>query len=316
LSIGFLPFTRQLRGGLALIAILLTASSCAVRRTTRVPAAQVPPPALEASTNDLVGRINAQSAAIRTLNLTVDLAPTAGSVYSGVIKEYRDVKGFILAERPAMIRMIGQAPVVRTNIFDMVSDGNEFRLYIPSRQQFIVGKTTFHRPVKNALESLRPQHILEALLIPPIDPSREACYREEENRRGRRDYVINVLETPHQGDGVKTVELALKRKIWFDRSTLDITRLELYGPEGGLVENVEYSDYRDFQGLRYPMRIELERPVEDYSLAITILDGPKFNQPITPEKFELRKPADAQLVELGEERHSEEGTEEEAARGY
>ena len=314
LSIGFLPFTRRVCGGLALIAIL-AASSCAVRRTTRVPAAQAPPPALEASTTDLVSRINAQSAAIRTLNLAVELAPTAGSVYSGVIKEYRDVKAFILVERPAMIRMIGQAPVVRTNIFDMVSDGSEFRLYIPSQQKFIVGKTTFHRPAKNALESLRPQHILEALLIPPIDPAREAYYREEENRSGPRYYVINVLEAPRQGGGVET-ELALKRKISFDRSTLDITRLELYGPEGGLVENVQYSGYRDFQGLRYPMRIEVERPVEDYSLAITILDGPKFNQPIPPEKFELRKPASAQLVELGEERHSEEGTEGEAARGH
>src|SRR5947209_13300988 len=106
LSIGFLPFTRELRGGLALVAILLTASSCAVRRTTRVPAAQAPPPTLEASTADLVGRINAQSAAVRTLNLTVDLAPTAGSVYSGVIKEYRDVRAFILVAKPAMIRII------------------------------------------------------------------------------------------------------------------------------------------------------------------------------------------------------------------
>ena len=315
LSIGFLPFTRRVCGGLALIAIL-AASSCAVRRTTRVPAAQAPLPALEASTTDLVGRINAQSAAIRTLNLTVDLAPTAGSVYSGVIKEYRDVRAFILAEKPAMIRMIGQAPVIRTNIFDMVSDGSEFRLYIPSQQKFIVGKTTFHRPAKNALESLRPQHILEALLIPPIDPARENYYREEETRSGRQYYVISVLEAAHQGEGVERVELALKRKIWFDRSTLDIARLELYGPEGGLVEDVRYSHYQDFPEVRYPTHIEVERPVEDYSLAITILDDPKFNQPIPPEKFELRKPANAQLVELGEERHSEEGTESEAARGH
>ena len=315
MSIGFLPFTRRVWGRLALLAILLAAPACAVRRTTRVPTAQTPPPALEASTTDLVSRINAQSAAIRTLNLTVELAPTAGSVYSGVIKEYRDVKAFILVERPAMIRMIGQAPVIRTNIFDMVSDGSEFRLYIPSQQKFIVGKTTFHRPAKNALESLRPQYVLNALLVPPIDPARETYYREEENRSGRRHYVISVLEAPHQGEGVERVELTLKRKIWCDRSTLDITRLELYGPEGGLVEDVRYSHYQDFQGVRYSTHIEVERPVEDYSLAITILDDPKFNQPIPPEKFELRKPANAQLVELGEERHSEEGTEGEAERG-
>src|SRR5206468_12977362 len=156
-----------------------------------------------AATTCIVSRINAQIAAIPNLNLTVEIAAAAGSVFSGVIKEYRDVKTFILVERPSMIRMIGQAPVIRTNIFDMVSDGSEFRLYIPSQQKFIVGKTTFHRPAKNALESLRPQHILEALLIPPIDPARENYYREEETRSGRQYYVINVLEARHQGEGVE-----------------------------------------------------------------------------------------------------------------
>ncbi len=107
------------------------------------------------------------------MTATVDLEPTTGSIYSGVIKEYHDVRGFILIQSPAMIRMQGQAPVVRTDIFDMVSNGEEFRLYIPPLQKFVVGKTAFRRPSKNSLENLRPQHILEALLIPPVDPSTE-----------------------------------------------------------------------------------------------------------------------------------------------
>src|SRR5439155_10462906 len=226
LSIGFLPFTRRVCGGLALIAILLTASSCAVRRTTRVPAAQAPPPTLEASTADLVGRINAQSAAVRTLNLTVDLAPTAGSVYSGVIKEYHDVRGFILVEKPEMIRMIGQAPVVRTNIFDMVSNGQEFELYLPTKRKFIVGKTAFHRPAKNALESLRPQHILDALLVPNIDASAEKCFLREDEEGAHRYYVIEIVRVEPKGEA-----LSLKRELWFDRSTLELVRLQLYGPK-------------------------------------------------------------------------------------
>ena len=47
---------------------------------------------------ELVAKINAWSDAIHTLTATVDLEPTAGSVYSGVIKEYHDVKGFILLQ--------------------------------------------------------------------------------------------------------------------------------------------------------------------------------------------------------------------------
>ncbi len=154
--------------GLALLSVVLAATGCAVRRERRVEPSQLPLPALEASAADLVARVNARSEAIRTLVATVELEPTTGSVYSGVIKEYRDVRGFILLEKPAMIRMLGQAPVVRTTIFDMVSDGREFRLSIPPKHKFIVGKTDFHRPAKNSLENLRPQHILDALLVPGI----------------------------------------------------------------------------------------------------------------------------------------------------
>jgi outer membrane lipoprotein-sorting protein len=230
---------------------------------------------------------------------TVELEPTTGSVYSGVIKEYHDVKGFILLEKPAMIRMQGQAPVIRTEIFDMVSDGEEFRLYIPPKQKFIVGKTAFRRPAKNALENLRPQHIQEALLTPGIDTDREKYFTQEEEGGGERFYVVTVLEPGEAG------ELNLKRKVWFDRSNLEIVRLQLYGPQGAYIEDVQYSNYRDFQGVHYPARIEVSRPIEDYRLTISILKA-TFNEPIAPEKFELKKPEDAQLVDLTATRQREE----------
>jgi outer membrane lipoprotein-sorting protein len=248
---------------------------------------------------ELVGQVNARSEAIRTFSATVDLEPTAGSVYSGVIKEYHDVKGFILVERPAMIRMIGQAPIVRTNIFDMVSDGTQFRLSIPPKRKFIVGKTDFKRPVKNALENLRPQHILDALLIPATDPASEKPVLEESEEGGRRYYVLMVLGP--DGDG----GLNLKRKVWFDRSNLQIARLQLYAAAGVYLEDVRYAEYQDFAGVRYPTRIQLTRPIEDYRLSINILKA-TFNQPISPEKFELEKPEGAELVELGAARGPEE----------
>lgn len=263
---------------------------CAVRRTTEIPAREAPAPALEATLPNLLARLKAQSDQIQTLTATVDMQPTAGSVYTGVIKQYHDVKGFILLKKPALIRILGQAPVVRTDIFDMVSDGHEFRLYIPSKQKFIVGKTSFSRPAKNALENLRPQHILEALLIPDLNQPGTKLSFEEDLSGARRYYVVTALET---GDD----ELFPSRKIWFDRSDLKIVRLEIYGARGSALEDVEYSGYEDFQGVSYPSLIEIRRPVEDYSLAIRIAKA-TFNQPIAPEKFELTKPGNAQLVEL------------------
>ena len=76
-----------------------------------VPSAQAPARAMEATPDELVARLNAEEEKIKTLVATVDFEPTAGSAYSGVIKEYHDVKGFILVEKPAFVRVIGQAPL-------------------------------------------------------------------------------------------------------------------------------------------------------------------------------------------------------------
>jgi outer membrane lipoprotein-sorting protein len=265
---------------------------CAVRSKTRVPASLIPPPPLSASAGNLIARVNEQSERIQTLTAKVDFAPTAGSVYSGVIEEYHDVRGFILFKKPAMIRIIGQAPVVRTNIFDMVSDGKEFRLSIPPKNKFIVGKTSGERPIKSPLENMRPQHILDALLVPSIDIAEVRHSIESVENSGRRYYILTVFQP---GNGT---QLFPERKVWFDRSNLKVARLDLYGPEGELIETADYSGYQDFAGVVYPSEIKIVRPAEDYSLSISIEEA-KFNQEIDPDKFELKKPADAELVELG-----------------
>jgi len=275
-----------------LLGIGVAFTGCAVRSKTRVPASLIPPIPLSASAGDLIARVNEQSERIQTLTAKVDFAPTTGSVYSGVIEEYHDVRGFILFKKPATIRIIGQAPVVRTNIFDMVSDGKEFRLSIPPKNKFIVGKTSGERPVKSPLENMRPQHILDALLIPSFDMAEGQYSFESAENTGQRFYILTVFQ-PGNGH-----ELFPERKIWFDRSNLKVARLDLYGPEGALIETADYSGYQDFEGVVYPSEIKIFRPIEDYSLSISI-EKATFNQEIDPDKFELKKPADAELVELG-----------------
>ncbi len=108
-----------------------------MRRVRHIPPSQVVAPPRVASLAELVTKLNALSQNVRSMTATVDLEPTTGSIYSGVIKEYHDVRGFILIQSPSMIRVLGQAPVVRTDIFDMVSNGEEYRLYIPPVQQVL-----------------------------------------------------------------------------------------------------------------------------------------------------------------------------------
>ena len=129
------------------------------------------------------------------MNASVTLKLTAGSAYSGVIEQYHEVNAFILAQRPASIRMIGQAPVVGKNIFDMVSDGNTFSVYIPSKNKFLTGPSNFERHADKPIENLRPQHLIDALLWAPIADGAPVLIEEAANDT-QRWYVLTVIRTP------------------------------------------------------------------------------------------------------------------------
>src|SRR5579863_4934420 len=167
------------------IAAALIGSGCAVKRTTKVAPAAVAPPPVETSADALAAKLQKQRQSIQTLTATVALEPTTGSVYSGLIKEYHDVRAFILVQSPDHIRMAGQAPVVRTAILDMASDGRQFEVSIPPRQKFIVGSAESPGTSKKSLENLRPQHILDALLVPAPDASTEKWFLNQERQDAR-----------------------------------------------------------------------------------------------------------------------------------
>src|SRR5258707_11762289 len=115
-----------------------------IKKTTSLPP-HSKPIVLDATREELLDKYNEIARGVKSVNSTVDLKPIAGSKYSGVIEEYHEVKAFLLAQRPAQIRMIGQAPVIGTTIFDMASDTEMFRVYIPSKTKFLIGSVTAER---------------------------------------------------------------------------------------------------------------------------------------------------------------------------
>lgn len=302
-----------------LAAVTLFAPGCAsaVRERRVIPPGQIRS-ALEATREQLIERYNQQARAVRSVNAAVELVPVAGSTYSGVIEEYHDVRGFVLAAKPAHIRMIGQAPVVAKNVFDMVSDGETFRIFIPPKNKFIVGPAGLERPTVKPIENLRPQHLLDALFWPEIDP-REQVIFEEFNSDAWRYYILTVVR------GLSRLETV--RKIWFDRADLSLARLQLYAPGGRLVSDIRYADWQAAAGaaagpvpkesaqsakqsepalresardeMRYPLHIWLERPRDDYRLEVRITRL-ALNEEIAADRFRLEQPAGTDLVRVGD----------------
>lgn len=280
-------------------------SSCgpsAVRSTTTV-GPQARPVVRDATCQELLDKYNQIALGVKTVNATVELKPVAGSKYSGVIEEYHEVKAFLLAARPADIRMIGQAPVVGTTVFDMASDAQTFRVSIPSKNKFLVGQVASERASSKPIENLRPQHLLDALLWPEIRKEETVLF-EEFNDETARYYVLTDLR-----GGYRTEIL---RKIWFNRADLQVSRLQGYGPKGALLSDVHLSDWQPLVAdperpaavansaiPTFPRNISISRPHDDYRLDLQV-DKVNLNDEIPAERFKLEQPAGSELVRVGE----------------
>src|SRR5580765_1440396 len=284
---------------LALFLALLPATGC-LFRTRPVEDQYSKAPLKESTQQGLIDAINQQAEAIHTLKATVDIDSSAGGVKKGHVTDYKEIRGYVLAKKPDALHMIGLMPFVRTTAFDMVSDGRDFKLWIPPKNKFVVGENqmTTANPAQ-PLESIRPQNIYEALLIRPIDPNAEIAVLENgyeilHDGKGHRvlqeDYELTVIKK--SGDG-----WVLARKIIFGRTDLKPHRQIIYSEDGKVATDAKYAAYKDYNGFGFPSRIEVFRPEEEYDITLNMLKV-EINTPLKDEQFVLEQPAGAQVVHL------------------
>src|SRR5947207_8629427 len=284
---------------MAVVTLAAISGGCAanngVSRKQNVPK-QERPVAKDATREELLDKYNAFASSVKSLNSTVELKTTAGSKYSGLIQEYHEVKAFLLAARPANVRMVGQAPVINKTIFDMASDGKEFHVWLPTKNKFLVGEVALERNSEKPLENLRPQHLLDALLWPEIRKEETTLF-EEFNDEAARYYVLTVLRGGYRTE--------IYRKIWFDRADLNIVRLQAYGPKGVILSDVRYSDWQPVSNpppaangpQSFPRVLRIDRPHDDYRLDLQV-SKIEFNGDLPPDRFQLPQPANSELVRV------------------
>ena len=286
---------------LVLLLVLLPTMGCLLR-TRPVEDRYSKVPLRESTQRGLIDAINQQAEGIRTLKATVDIDSSAGGIKKGYTTEYKEIRGYILARKPDELHMIGLMPFVRTTAFDMVSDGREFRLWIPPKNKFVVGENRVTAPNNDQpLENIRPQNIYEALLIRHIEPAPieiavlENGYETLHDAKGHRilqeDYELTVIRQRGPDDYV------LSRKIIFGRTDLKPHRQFIYGEDGKVATDARYAEYKDYDGSSFPSRIEIYRPQEEYDITLNILKL-EINTPLRDDQFVLEQPAGAQVVHL------------------
>src|SRR5579864_4414441 len=286
----------ELRRAAATVALLCSVpilTSCLARRRVITRGKSAPTQTLlTADKASLLNRISVEYESIRSFNATVDMVPAVGSVNKGRITEYKDVRAFILFRKPADIRIIGLYPVVRNTAFDMVSNGLQFRLYLPSKNRFVEGRNELTVPSPNKLENLRPNVFLDALLIAPADPAADISVLEDFTDEDNAAYIIHFLHRTPSGD------LVLARTVWFDRLSLRMVRQISFDTAGEIVSDARYSQWQNYDGVPFPKVIDINRPRDEYGVVITVVKM-DINKRISDDKFVLAQPEGTTLQVLG-----------------
>jgi hypothetical protein len=316
-----------------------------VRTKDKVVVPQTLTPLIEADMPQMFEEVN-RLGGVRSLNGRVDIQFLDTSYAPcGLADKYRTADGRLVVQRPGQVYLTVQAPFVGTKIAEMSSTGERFwaAVFQGSEQyrRFVTGSNAaqyekleadgpaaspdcnksgrtreeaMQRATVSALSSLRPQHLTDAVLVPPVSfddtkhvyAQAETFEEEPDRRQGAKKearvlhgyYVLSELELVSQNRARVT------RRFWFDRvGTLRLARVQIYGERGQLLTDVVYSKQQPFgEGgrLRLPAQIELTRPQDHYSIRIAFQDpgAVKVDQPYDSEVFVLKNSANLPEVNL------------------
>jgi outer membrane lipoprotein-sorting protein len=265
----------------------------------------------EATLEELVNSINTSAERLNSFKATVDIDTSVLERKKGDVKDYPQIRGYVLLRKPEMLRMVLLVPVVRNTMFDMVSNGKTFELSVPSQNKFVVGSSKkTGKPSEKPLENLRPQHILEALQLRPVDTAAGEVavldngmeiVKDPKTHKDveQSDYEVLVIARDAAG-------AYLSRKIIFSRTDLLPHEQLIYDRKNRLVTRARYENFADHSGIMFPEIIGIERPVEAYSITMSVVNV-KLNEPLSDEQFVLAQPPGSKLVDVDDKDKEESG---------
>jgi outer membrane lipoprotein-sorting protein len=221
---------------------------------------------------------------------TVDIQASAFKTKEGVARDYTTFRGIILMRKPEMLRVYGRVPVIGTRMFDMVSDGQVFTLYIPSRNKVIKGANALKKRSASQVENMRPGFFFDAMVVQGLEPGDLYSVTAETDTLADAtkkhlyivpEYVVSIMRS---NPGSK--QLTPVRVITLRRDDLLPYEQDLYDSDGNLETQVTYADYREFGSGLYPSTVTIKRPLEEYQIVLTV-ERVQENQPLTDDQFQI-----------------------------
>ncbi|HEX8734719.1 MAG TPA: hypothetical protein VF721_05300 [Pyrinomonadaceae bacterium] len=260
----------------------------------------------------LLGEVN-RFARVNSMRAKVDLKFEDNSFAElGIAEKYKTADGEVVVQRPANILLKVQIMVIKTDVAQMTSDGEKFRVAIledggsGKYKKFVLGTngadyTSLQKEVDkiengdstkmlkqniNAFANLRPQHFTEALLLRPVDTAanvyvQSEIFQEEFDINAKQKSPLRWVlrgyylldEISKQADGT----MKISRRFWFDRvGGIRLARQQIFDAAGNIDSDIVYGSEGDLTDSadykKLPLRIMVTRPKEKYKMSLTYQD--------------------------------------------
>ena len=259
----------------------------------------------DATQAELMNEVN-RFARVNSMRAKMDLKFEDNSFAQFGSKEvYRAADGEVVVQRPAMILLKVQVPVIKTDVAQMTSDGKTFRVAILndggsgkfkkfvkgtndadySKLQRSLDRSDDGGEIKrnvNAFANLRPQHFTDALLVRPIDPANVYTIStifqiEKDETQNKKSPLYTVMRGYYLLDEFAKLDdgsLRITRRFWFDRvGGIRLARQQLFDTKNEIDSDIVYgkegtlSTTGEYANL--PLRIQVTRPKEKYTMSLT-----------------------------------------------
>lgn len=195
----------------------------------------------------------------------------------GIAEKYKTANGVVTVQRPASIYLKVQVPIINTDVVQMTSDGEKFRVAILEDggsgkfKKFVLGTnnadySALQKEVSqmdfngngkelkqnvNAFANLRPQHFTDAMLMRPVDTANYAYLQstivqeevdfEKLKKKSPLGWVLRGYylfdEFHKESDG----NLKISRRFWFDRvGGIRLARQQIFDDKGEIESDIVY----------------------------------------------------------------------------
>jgi len=244
-----------------------------------------------ANLDQLLKQVEERYSSIQSMTAFVQVVACTGGASKGEVSCYQPVNGNIFIGKPENINVLLRYPLLGSRFLDMVSDGKTFKMLISFNNCAVEGSDIVTNSSQKGLYSLRPAVILDSLMIPGLQNGQVVSMTQDswtppqpKSRKGiveDPDYDIQFLSQP-TGEVAHTL-----RVVHIDRVNLLPWRQDIYNDEGKIATQAVYSNYQKFGDIMFPTTIEIQRPLDELKLTITIQKKTSFNQPLAGDQFDL-----------------------------